>query len=60
MMEDKMRKTRKPTMKERISGGLCFIADGIKSFFVFEFEQAQFDFYMIVPTIRGQFDVVEK
>lgn len=51
---------RKPTMKERIEGSLNFLIDGIESFFTFKFEQAHFDFYMIIPTIRGQFEVVEK
>lgn len=53
-------KTRKPTKKERIKGSWDFLIDGIKSVFTFKFEQARFDFYMITPTIKGQFEVVVK
>ena len=55
-----MRKTRKATMKERIRGGFDFFIDGVKSFFTFKFYQAKFDFYIILPTIKGHFEVVEK
>ncbi|MCM1223434.1 MAG: hypothetical protein NC548_54195 [Lachnospiraceae bacterium] len=55
-----MSKTRKPTMKERIKGSWDFLIDGIKSFFTFKFGQARFDFYMIIPTIKGNFEVVVK
>ena len=53
-------KTRKPTKKERIKGSWDFLIDGIKSVFTFKFEQARFDFHMITPTIKGQFEVVVK
>lgn len=55
-----MKKTRKPTVNERIKGSWDFLIDGIKSFSVFRFGQARFDFYMIIPTIKGRFEVVEK
>ncbi len=53
-------KTKKPTMKDKIKGSWTFLIDGIESFFAFKFEQARFDFYMIIPTIKGQFEVVEE
>ncbi len=55
-----MKKARKPTVKERVKGSWDFLIDGIKSFFVFRFDQARFDFHMIIPTIKGQFEVVKK
>ena len=55
-----MSKTRKPTLKERIKGSWDFLIDGVISFLTFKFEQARFDFYMIIPTIKGQFEIVIK
>ena len=52
-----MYKTRKPTVGERIKGSWMFLIDGIKSLLCFEFELAIFDFYMIGPTIKGNFEV---
>ena len=47
-------------MKDKIKGSWTFLIDGIESFLSFKFEQARFDFYMIIPTIKGQFEVVEE
>lgn len=50
-------KTRKPTMKDISKGVLAFSLELLKGIFTFNIPRIQFSYFMIITTLKGNFEV---